>query len=95
MHEDPDCVTVNVCPPAVIVPVLEVALGFAVTAKLIVPLPFPLLFVVSQAELLVALQLHSAAAATMFTLLVLPDKAIVWLGEDNEYVHATPAWFTM
>ena len=59
------------------------------------PLPFPLLFVVSQAELLVVLQLQSAAAAVIFTLPAPAVEAIAWLADDNEYVHATPAWFTV
>ena len=57
MHDPPACVTVNVWPPAVIVPVREVP-GLAATVKAIVAAPFPLAPTVTviHAALLTAVQ---------------------------------------
>ena len=55
--------TVNVCPPAVIVPVRFVQLPvLSPTVKLIVPLPVPVLVVTNQFVLLVAVHAQPAPA---------------------------------
>jgi hypothetical protein len=62
----PACVTVKVCPPAVIVPVRPVVLGFAPTPKLTVPGPMPSApaVMVIQAALLVAVQAQPSRAVS-------------------------------
>ncbi len=60
VHVVPSCVTVTVWPATVSVPVRSVDDGFAAALKVTVPLPLPLapLLIVSQAALLVAVQVH-------------------------------------
>jgi hypothetical protein len=74
------CVTVNVFPAIVSVPVRCVPFGFALALKLVVPLPDPLApdVMVSQAALLVAVHPHPAPAETA-TLPVPPVAPTDWL----------------
>ena len=60
------CVTVNVCPPTLIVPVRCVVAELAATLKLTVPLPDPLAVPVTviQLTLLVAVQAQPLPAVT-------------------------------
>src|SRR5256885_5972296 len=66
VHGAPACVTVNVCPPIVIVPVRDELQVLRLTLRLPVPLPLPLspALIVSQASLLVAVQLQPVPAVT-------------------------------
>jgi hypothetical protein len=67
VHGTPAWVTVNVFPPAVIVPVRQELPGFAATLRLIVPEPAPLApaVIVIQAALLLAVQSQPAAAVNV------------------------------
>ena len=86
MH-DPggDCVTVNVCPAMVIVPVRWLVPVLAATAKTTVPFPAPLLpeVMVIQLALLAAVQLELLVT---LTIPVPPVQSNDWLVGDIEYV---------
>jgi len=74
----PLCVTVKVCPPIVSVPVRLLALVFAATLYVTVPLPVvdaPAV-IVSHAALLVAVQAKSAAFAVTATVLPVAPVAV-------------------
>ena len=67
VQEAAACVTSNVCPATVSVPLRGVVLAFVLALKFTVPLPLPLdpLVIVSQEEaLLVAVQLQPPGAVT-------------------------------
>ena len=90
MHATPSCETVKVFPAAVIVPVRDVELMLVATSNAIVPEPLPLapLVIVSQAALLVAVQLQ-ASSALMPTVPVPPDAGTditeaLRCGEQND-----------
>jgi hypothetical protein len=72
------CVTVNVCPAMVIVPVLAFV-GFAATVKVTVPLPLPMAPVVTviHESLLTALHMQPLAAATLTVGPTPPDAPTV------------------
>jgi hypothetical protein len=89
VHPAAACVTVNVCPPIVNVPLRELALVFAVAlnATVPVPLPFAPLVTVSQDVLLLTpVHAHPAAAVTVVDP-VPPAAATDWLVGDKEYRH--------
>ena len=67
VHPAPACVTVNVRPAIVIVPVRDEVVPFAVVLKptLAEPLPVAPLLTVSQPVLLIAVQLHPVGAVTL------------------------------
>ena len=91
------CVTVNVCPPIVSVPLRELALVFAAALNATVPLPLPLapLVTVSQDVLLLTpVQAQPAGAVTVVDP-VPPAAATDWLVGDNEYVHPVAGAFWM
>ena len=97
LHGAPACVTVNVCPPIVIVPVRDVADVFAVTLYATFPFPVPLAPtpIVIQASLLTAVQLQVAAAVT--ETLPLPAIDVVRFKDVGEIVvvHGSPACVTV
>jgi hypothetical protein len=88
-HPAAACVTVNVCPPIVSVPLRELALVFAAALNATVPVPVPLapLVTVSQdALLLTPVQSHPVAVVTVVD--PVPPAAVTdWLVGDREYVH--------
>ncbi len=88
-HDDgADCVTVNVCPAMVIVPVSWLVVVLAATVKATVPFPVPLLpeVIVIQLALLVAVQLQPLEVVTP-TLPVPPVEPNDWPVGEIEYVH--------
>jgi len=81
-HEPEACVTVNVCPAIVNVPVRGFEVGFAAAEKVTRPFAVPdaPLVIVSQLALLVAVHVHPLAAPTVME----PDpptEATDWLVE--------------
>jgi hypothetical protein len=86
--------TVNGRPAIVIVPLLDDTPVFAVTEKLIEPLPVPPAgpLIVMKGALLVAVQTHPDVVDTS-TLPVPPEEPNVWLVGDMLNVHPRPAWF--
>jgi hypothetical protein len=66
VHEVPGCVTVNVCPPIVRLPVRAVVLVFAAALKLTAPSPDPLAPAVTviQGAPLDAIQAHPTPEVT-------------------------------
>jgi len=96
VQDVPACVTVNVCPATVSVPVRELVPVFAAALKVTDPLPVPLApaVTVSQVAVLVAVQVQPAAAVTA----VDPDPpevGTVALVGEIDVVHDNPAWLTM
>ena len=97
MHVGPACVTVNVCPAMVTVPVRGAALPLMAAANATVPLPLPLapLVTVSQDVLLLtAVHAHPDAAITLVEP-VPPTARTDWLTGETEYVHGAPACVTL
>ena len=80
MHGAASCVTVNVCPPAVIVPVRDVVAEFADTVNVTVPLPDPLAppVIVIQVALLAAVHAQPLPLVTVNELVLPPATT------DNE-----------
>ncbi len=83
MQARPACVTVNVCPAIVSVPVLWLVVGLAETVYETVPLPLPLApaVMVIHETLLVAVQLHPVGAVTVTVFDSLPDPCERLVGE--------------
>ena len=98
MHGAPACVTVKVCPPAVIVPVREDVVEFAATVKPTDPGPEPLApdVIVIHAALLEAVQAHPAKVV-MVTELVPPPAANDRPVDPRAYVQdaGCAAWVTV
>jgi hypothetical protein len=67
VHVVPDCVTVNVCPPIVIVALRDDVLVLAVALNVTVPLPVPLAppVIVSHVALLAAVHAQPVPAVTL------------------------------
>jgi hypothetical protein len=94
--EAPDCVTVNVCPAMVIVPVRCVVTVLAATVNATVPLPAPLppLVTLSHAALLVAVHTQELPAVTAVEA-VSPAAGDVLETGDSEYAQpGTPGCVT-
>lgn len=96
MHEAPACVTVNVRPPAVIVPDRGDVVGFAAAVNPTDPEPEPLapLVMVIHAALLEAVQSQPADVVTVRV----PDPPAAttnWPVGEMEKAHDDPAWLTM
>ena len=83
--QTPDCVTVNVCPAIVIVPVV-VAPVFGATEKATVPLPLPLAPVVTVIQEALLTAVHSQPRLLVIpTLPVPPNCPMLKLFDDKEY----------
>ncbi len=82
------CVMVNVCPPALMVPVRE-GPAFCATLKLTLPLPerAPVWLTVIHAAFDTALQVQDEAEAVTANVPVPPGAAIVWLDGDTVNEH--------
>jgi hypothetical protein len=93
----PACVTVNVWPAIVSVPVRGVALVFAATEYVTAPFPAPVLppVIVSHDALLEALHAHVPPDAVTLTLALDAPEAGDTLVGDSVNVHATPACVTV
>ena len=96
MHGAAACVTVNVCPPAVIVPVRDVVAEFAATVNVTVPLPDPLAppVIVIQVALLAAVHVQPLPLVTANELVPPPATTDSETGEI-EYVHGAAACVTV
>jgi hypothetical protein len=94
LHEEdvPSWLTVNVCPPTVMVPARGVEVVFAATVNVTVPLPDPLAPPVTliQLALLVAVQAHADPAAIEIEPLP-PDAGTDCEAGEMAYEHATVA----
>ena len=90
------CVTVNVLPPIVIVPVRATVVVFAAALQPTLPLPVPEapVVTVSHASLLVAVQLHELAVTVIVPL---PAAGVVRVHEVGKMVsvHGTPGCVTV
>ena len=95
-QDAPACVTVNVWPATVNVPVRALLLVFAAALNPTDPLLVPLMpfMIVSQAALLLAVQLHPVPVVTV-TDPVPPDAPIDWLPGAMEAVQDAPACVTV
>jgi hypothetical protein len=93
VHGAAACVTVNVCPPAVNVPLRCDAFGLAVALKLTVPLPFPVppLVIVSQDVSLLTAVHEQPLGAVIAVDPVPPPNASDALVGAIEYVHGAAA----
>jgi hypothetical protein len=96
VHGAAACVTVNVCPPAVMVPVRGVVVELAATLKVTAPLPEPLAppVMVIQLALLVAFHVHPADVVTV-TAPVPPSASTDWDVGEIVYVHGAAACVTV
>lgn len=95
-HVTPACVTVNVSPPTVMVPVLLERLVFAAIVKATVPSPEPLppdVIEIQEAEA-VAVHEHPTSVSTLRVLLVAAAGTDVLTGE-SEKAHACPDCVTV
>src|SRR5437773_7095300 len=92
----PACVTVNVWPAMLSVPVRELALVLAVTHQVTAPLPLPLAGVqVSQAgALLDGVQLQPAPAVTVRVALLAAEPTLLPVG-GTVYVQVAPTCVTV
>jgi len=81
---------VKVCPPTPMVPLRELVVLFAAALKATVPLPEPVVLLVTVIQLapLVAVHVQPAAAATENDP-VPPPAATAWLAGDTVYEHGT------
>ena len=95
-HADAFCVTVNVWPPIVTVPVRDCVAALAVTLNVTRPLPLPPPppETVNQLALLTAVQAHPSAAVTLVNPDPRPEPTVVLVGEI-ETAQPTPAWLTV
>jgi hypothetical protein len=96
VHDAAACVTVNVWPPTVIVPLRWLVDVLAVTLKATVVLPVPpaALVTVIQLALLVAVQAHPLPVVSAKELAPADDDIDSDVA-DSEYVHAVaPDWVT-
>jgi hypothetical protein len=96
-HGAPACVTVNVLPPIVSVPVRCVVTVFTATSNVTEPFPLPLAPAVTviHAALLVAVQAHPVAAVTVTAAPVAPvaatfDEAAESVGAQGAAACVTP-----
>ena len=97
VHPAAACVTVNVWPATVSVPLRGDVLVLADALKPTLPLPLPLAPLVTVSHpvlLLTPVQVHPVGAVTFVEPVVLP-AAIDWLGGEMEYVHGAPACVTL
>jgi hypothetical protein len=95
-HDAAACVTVNVVPAIVRVPVRLEATAFAPTLKVTEPLPVPVAppVIVIHGALLAAVQLHPLATVTV--LLPLPAAAVKdWLAGEIDGEQEAAAWVTV
>lgn len=95
-HADAFCVTVNVWPPIVTVPVRDCVAELAVALNVTVPPPVPLAPPVTVSQLvllLTAVQLQPVPAVTLVSPVPLPEPIVLLAGEIVT-VQATPAWVT-
>ena len=85
--------TVNVCPPAVMVPVRADVLVLAATLKVTVPFPEPLdpLVIVIQLAEGAAVHAQPLPAVTLKDP-VPPSAGAAWLDADRVKVHGAAAW---
>jgi hypothetical protein len=90
------CVTVNVLPPAVNVPVREVVAVFACTLYPTLPLPLPVPPAVMLIQLAPLVAVHPQPAGAV-TLIVPPPPPATTVADAGEIVgaHGTPAWVTV
>ena len=94
----PACVTVTVWPAIVSVPVRGDVAVFAAIENATVPLPLPLApdVMVSQASLLVAVQLQPAAVVTLLLLELAAAPGVSVVGDTvNVHGGGAPAWVTV
>src|SRR5205814_1170960 len=96
VHGAAACVTVNVCPPTVIVPVRALVALLAATLNVTVPLSVPLGVPVTVTQLtpLVAVQLHPAPVVTVKDPVPPDDGSDCEIGE-SAYVHGAAACVTV
>ena len=96
VHVDVFCVTLNVWPPIVMVPVRGCAAELAVTLNVTGPLPVPLAppEIVSQLALLTAVQAHPAPTVTLVCPEPLAAPTVALVGESVTE-QTTPAWVTV
>ena len=97
VHPAAACVTVNVWPATVSVPLRGDVFGLADALKPTLPVPLPvapLVTVSHPVSLLTPLQPQPAGAVTLVEPVALP-AAIDWLGGEMEYVHGAPACVTL
>jgi hypothetical protein len=89
VHPAAACVTVNVCPPIVSVPLRALALVFAAALNATEPVPLPVapLVTVSQ-DVLLLTPVHSHPVAVVTVVEPVPPAATIdWLVGDKAYVH--------
>ena len=93
---DAFCVTVNVWPPIVTVPVRDCVAVLAVTLNVTraLPCPIPLPRTVNQLALLTAVHAHVLPAVTLVNPDPRPEPTVVLAGEI-ETAQPTPAWVTV
>jgi len=91
------CVTVNVCPPMVRVPLRWLVFGLAVELNPTDPDPLPVapLVTVSQPVLLLTPVHEQPAGAVTAVEPVPPPKATAWLVGESAYVHPMPGCVTV
>ncbi len=97
VHGVPACVTVNVWPATVSVPLRGVVLGLAAALNATVPFPLPLapLVTVSQ-DVLLLTPVHEHPAAVVTLVEPVPPPATTdWLAGEIAYVHGVPACVTV
>ena len=97
VHPAAACVTVNVWPATVNVPLRGDVFGLADALKPTLPLPLPVAPLVTVSHpvlLLTPVQAQPAGAVTFVEPVALP-AAIDWLEGEMEYVHGAPACVTL
>jgi hypothetical protein len=96
-HGAPACVTVNVLPPIVTVPVRDVVAAFAAMSKMTEPLPFPFApeVRVIHPALLVAVQAQPVAAVTVTVVPVVPAAATFADADEIVGAHGAAACVTL
>ena len=97
VHPAAACVTVNVWPATVSVPLRGDVLGLADALNATLPLPLPVappVTVNHPVSLLTPVQAHPVDAVTFVEPVAVP-AAIDWLGGEMEYIHCAPACVTL